>query len=112
MIFALIDCHFLEPVNEWRWGDVGAEYWWLDPCHDENADWPSDRDLVGEVGPDKNLGEDGPVEYDTGEPPKDEIIGAKLGVTFWGMYGVIENWYPVNASYVSGYAENRVHTLT
>ena len=112
MIFALIDCHFLEPVNEWHWGDVGAEYWWLDPCHDENADWPSDRDLVGEDGPDKNLGEDGPVEYDLGEPPVDEIIGVEPGVTFWGMYGVIENWYPVNASYVSGYAENRVHTLT
>ena len=58
------------------------------------------------------MGEDGPVEYDLGEPPVDEIIGVEPGVTFWGMYGVIENWYPVNASCVSGYVENRVHILT
>lgn len=58
------------------------------------------------------MGEDGPVEYARGEPPEDETIGVEPGVSFCGMYGVSENWYPVNASYVSGYADNRVHTLT
>jgi hypothetical protein len=69
---------------------------------------PSDRDLVGDVGPDKNFGEGGPVEYARGEPPDDGIIGVEPGVNCGGMYGVIENWYPVGFFYVSEWTENRV----
>lgn len=59
---------------------MGAEYWWLDdPCHDENVEWTSDRDFVGDVGPDKNL-------------------GVEPGVNLGAVYGVTENWCSVNVS--------------
>jgi hypothetical protein len=45
---------------------------------------------------------EGPVEYASGEPPENETIGVEPGVIFGATYGVIENWYPVNATIVSG----------
>ena len=94
MSFPQVIFKCVKPEYERRWGgEVGAEYWWIDdPCHDKNANWPTEWDLVGDVGPDKNLGEGGPVEYAWGELPDDEIIGVEPGVNFLGMYCVIENW--------------------
>jgi hypothetical protein len=44
---------------------------------------------------------EGPVEYASGEPPENETVGVEAEVRFGATYGVIENWYPVNASIVS-----------